>query len=412
MRDLFNDTWPLFFGISMIMVANGLQGTLLGLRAGLEGFPLSVIGLVMSCYYIGFLAGSILTPQLVEKVGHVRVFAALASLCSVTVLGHLIFDRPESWALLRIFTGFGYAGLYVVIESWLNTKTTETNRGSILALYMSVSYLGLIFGQYLINVADPANIELFVITSALVSLSLMPLALIKLRVPDFNAPEIISLKRLLKMSPQGVYGVFAAGVQGGIVLGIGAVYASSSGFSTAHVANFMALFILGGVAFQYPLGALSDKIGRRNILSITAVCSSAIAFVVFYLEQSLLNDNMHMNIAVFLIGGFSFPIYALSLAHVNDKLSASAMTRASGKLVLVSGAGSILGPAMATFLMGVFGNNGFFLSIALIHFVFAVLSVYRTVVTDAIPVEEQSEFTLMPARSSTMVGELVDSEEN
>lgn len=411
MRDIFSNTWPLFFGLSMIMIANGLQGTLLGLRAGLEGFPLSVIGLVMSCYYVGFLAGSILTPHLVEKVGHVRVFAALASLASVTVLGHLVFDRPEIWAALRIFTGFGYAGLFVVIESWLNTSSSEKNRGGLLATYMTVTYLGLILGQYLITVADPAEIELFVITSALVSLALVPLSLVHIKVPDFSAPEIISLRRLFKLSPQGIYGVFASGMQGGAVLGIGAVYANSVGLSTAQIANFMACFILGGVVMQYPLGALSDRIGRRNILSAVAVLSAILAFAASMFEGVLVENVLYMKLAVFFIGGFSFPIYALSLAHVNDKISSSAMTRASGKLVLVNGAGAIVGPAAATFLMGVMGSSGFFLTIAAVHLAFGFLSIYRSVVSDAIAVEDQNDFTMMPARSSTLVGELVEHEE-
>ncbi len=411
MRKIIADTWPLFFGLSILMLANGLQGTLLGVRAGLEGFSVPTIGLVMSCYYIGFLSGSIMAPHLVERVGHIRVFAALASIASVTVLLHVVSDNPVLWGVFRILTGFGYAGLFVVVESWLNNAANKKTRGTLLASYMMTSYAGLIFGQYLINIANPAAVELFVITSALVSLSMVPLALIPRPAPDFEAPEIISLRQLLKLSPQGVYGVFASGMQGGAVLTIGAVYAYQIGFNTPQIANFMAFFILGGVVMQYPLGMLSDRVGRQLILTMTALVSAALAFTAFLFEGSLAGNIPAIHGAVFLIGGFSFPIYALSIAHVNDKLSSRAMTRASGKLILVNGAGAIVGPVLTTLLMVTLGNAGFFLTIAIVHAVFTLLSLWRTIVSRNVPVAEQSEFTPMPARISPVMSEMVETED-
>ncbi|GJL85180.1 MAG: MFS transporter [Micavibrio sp.] len=410
MRKIIRDTWPLFFGLSMMMLGNGLQGTLLGVRAGLEGFSVSTIGLIMSCYYIGFLAGSILAPQLVERVGHIRVFSALASIASVSVLLHIVFDEPAAWGALRVLTGFAYAGLFIVIESWLNNAATTKTRGTLLASYMATTYAGLIFGQYLINVSDPAGIELFVITSALVSLSLVPLSLISRRVPDFEAPETVSLRHLIRISPQGVYGVFSSGMQGGVVLGIGAVYAYTIGLDTTQIASFMACFILGGLLLQYPLGALSDRIQRRHVLSFAALMSCLSAFAAYWFEDVLVGDFLLMKIAVFVVGGFSFPIYALSIAHVNDKIPTGMMTRASGKMILVNGAGAVVAPAAATTMMAGLGSAGFFLIIAFIHGAFTLVSVYRGIVGKSIKIEDQSDFTPVPARVSPAIGTMLDEE--
>ncbi len=411
MRTVIRDTWPLFFGLSMMMLGNGLQGTLLGVRAGLEGFSVSTIGLIMSCYYIGFLAGSIFVPHLVERVGHIRVFSALASIASVAVLAHVVFDHPAAWGALRILTGVAYAGLYIVIESWLNNAATEKTRGTLLASYMATSYAGLIFGQYLINVANPADIQLFVITSALVSLSLVPLSLVSQRVPDFEAPETVSLRHLMRMSPQGVYGVFASGMQLGIVLTIGAVYAVMIGLNISQVASFMAWFILGGLLMQYPLGALSDRVRRQHVLSFAALMSCLAAFAAYWFEDILIADFLLMKIAVFIVGGFSFPIYALSIAHVNDRIPTGMMTRASGKMILVNGAGAVIAPAAAALMMTQLGSGAFFLTIAIIHGAFTLASVYRSIVSKSIKVEDQSDFTPVPTRISPVMGEMVDDEE-
>ena len=216
--------WALFLGMGLLMLGNGLQASLLGIRAGAEGFGTGATGLVMTCYYLGFLAGSILTPKVVKNVGHVRVFSALASLASVAALVHSVFLDPFTWGAMRFVTGFAYAGLYVVAESWLNDRATNETRGSLLSVYMVVLFGGLAGGQLLLNVADPGGFLLFVLASVLVSLALVPISLTAGPAPEFDAPTPVGLLELYRVSPLGVAGAMGTGLAHGVLFGMGAVY--------------------------------------------------------------------------------------------------------------------------------------------------------------------------------------------
>ena len=276
MFKVLHNSWPLFFGIGLIMVGNGLQGTLLGVRATMEGFDTATIGLIMSLYYFGFLGGSYYVPKLMSRVGHIRVFAALASLASGTVLLHGLYPDPFLWAIIRAFTGFAYAGLYIVVESWFNNVSTSKTRGRIFGLYQLISYSGMVLGQFLLNFSDPAMIDLFVITSILVSIAIMPIALSSRPAPEFEEPDHLSLKRLFKISPFGLIGVFITGLGTGTLFGLGAVYATEIGMSIAQTSTFMAFFIVGGVVSQIPIGWLSDHFDRRIVMIGTVLALSLI----------------------------------------------------------------------------------------------------------------------------------------
>jgi MFS family permease len=249
-------SWPLFFGLALIMVGNGLQGTLLGIRASIEGFDTKTIGLIMSLYYLGFLGGSYYVPKLVGKVGHIRVFTALASLASTTVLLHGLYPDPWLWALIRAFTGFAYAGLYIVVESWLNDISTNKNRGRVMSLYLLITNAGLVLGQFLLNVASPEVIDLFIMTSILVSIALLPISLSSRPAPIFEEPHPVSLKSLYKISPLGLIGCLGIGITNGTMFSMGAVYATDIGLSLPQISVFMAAYILGGVFFQITVGKL------------------------------------------------------------------------------------------------------------------------------------------------------------
>ncbi len=221
MRTTIVASWALFLGIAMIMLGNGLQGSLLGLRATVEGFATATTGFVMSAYYVGFLLGSSLTPKLVKRVGHIRVFTALASMASAAVLLHAVFTTPAAWTAMRIVTGFSYAGLYVVAESWLNDRATNETRGQLLSVYMVIMVGGMGSGQLLLNVADPAGFELFILVSVLVSAALVPIALTAFAAPDFAAPSHVGVKQLYEISPLGVFGAFGTGIAHGAAFGMG-----------------------------------------------------------------------------------------------------------------------------------------------------------------------------------------------
>jgi MFS family permease len=405
MNKVLIGAWPLFFGLALIMVGNGLQGTLLGVRANIEGFSTATTGLVMSLYYFGFLAGSIAAPKLVRNVGHIRVFAALASLASTTVLLHAIFPSAILWGLVRIVTGFGFAGLYIVIESWLNGMADNRNRGQVLGLYILITYGCMAIGQFLLSVADPSGPALFILTSVLVSCALVPISLSKREAPVLPSSEHVSLKKIYSISPLGVIGAFMSGISGGTVFAIGAVFAIQSGMTTLQVSSFMASIILGGMCFQYPVGWISDRIDRRLIIITCAALASLVAFLCTFFTVGWGLYSM-----VFIFWGLGVPIYALSIAYTNDYIEHDQILAASSSLILLNGAGACIGPLAVTIIMSIFGPISFFPALSAIFATTCVFAIYRSTVRETVPLEEQGSFVGAPARGAYFVAQYAEEE--
>lgn len=405
MNKVIIGSWPLFFGLALIMAGNGLQGTLLGVRADIEGFGTATTGLVMSLYYFGFLAGSVVAPRLVRDVGHIRVFAALASLASTTVLLHDLFPTPFIWGLIRVVTGFGYAGLYIVIESWLNGMADNKNRGKILGVYILVSYGCMAIGQFLLTLYDPAGAALFIITSALVSFALVPISLSKRAAPALPPSERVSLRKIYEISPLGVISAFMSGVGGGTVFAIGAVYATQVEMDTLQVSTFMAAIILGGMLFQYPIGLLSDWLDRRIIIIVCAACAAVMAFICSFFEA-----GWGLYTMVFLFWGVGVPLYALGIAYTNDHLEPNQILAASSSLILLNGCGACIGPLAVTLAMSTFGPHAFFPSISVIYAATCVFALYRMLVNRPIPEENQGTFVGTPARGAYFVAQYTEEE--
>lgn len=400
--------WPLFFGLGMIMIGNGLQGTLLGVRASIEGFPTWLVGVVMSGYYIGFLCGSVVVPKFLAQVGHIRVFAAMASLASSTVLLHGVFLDPMAWLPVRVLTGFSYAGLYIVAESWLNGSATNKTRGQIMAVYLLITYVGLSVGQFLLNVADPAKLELFVLTSILVSLALVPISLANRPAPEFSEPETTSVKKLYKTSPLGLTSVIHSGFAMGVIFAIAPVFAMASGMTGGQIAGFMAAMIIGGVVFQIPVGWLSDRMDRRILIIVNAAVAAALCFLCASMVDTY---NAMLLLVLALFGGASMTIYGLGLAHTNDHVDPNKIVATSATMILMNGAGACLGPIIVTTMMQVLGEETFFPFVGATYFAVAVYGTLRICVRGSIPVEEQGDFVAMPARSSTIVPQIVEEDE-
>lgn len=371
------------------MVGDGLQSTLLGVRASLEGFPTAVTGLVMSTFYLGFLGGALYVPRFVERVGHIRVFGALASMASAAVLIHGVIVTPLAWSLLRLLSGFCLAGLYIVVESWLNDRASNRTRGQLLSIYMVVSYLGVAGGQLLLNAADPKGLALFILTSVLISVALVPLLLSAGPAPKFSAQTALNLRKLYGISPLGVVGALATGMAGGVLFGFGPVYAESSGLSVAQISFFMTAILLGCTLLQWPIGHLSDILDRRLVITVVSFLSAAVAVAAVSIS-SMSMLTLLLLMAVF--GGLSIPLYSLCIAHANDYLEPDQMVAASSGLVLASGVGAILGPITASLSMLLLGQHGFFWWLALIHAALAVFAVYRMAKRRAKPVREQSHY--------------------
>ncbi|MBE7637132.1 MFS transporter [Sneathiella sp. P13V-1] len=400
MREALAACWPLLLGIGLMMLGNGMQGTLLGLRANLEGFPTAITGIIMSGYYVGFLLGSVLTPRILGNVGHVRVFAALASLGSTAALIHAVFPDPTIWTIFRVVTGFSFAGLYIVSESWLNDTATNETRGQILSVYMLVTFIGIAGGQFLLTIADPGGYSPFIIVSILVSLALIPTALTASPMPAVQKTEKLGVRQLYRISPLGVVGILFVGVLQGAFFAMGAVFGGLQGLTVFQISMFMSLSVVGGALFQMPIGKISDIFDRRQVLMFCALITGALALATVYVAQ---NYSVYAFLAIATVyGGFCMPLYSLCIAHTNDHMEPSQMVAASSGLILVNGAGAIVGPIIVSSLMGWFGGIAFYLFMAAVSFVIVLFALYRMTRRQAVPEEDQNDFVAMPVRSGVV----------
>ncbi len=385
------------------MIGNGLQGSLLGIRSELEGFSTGATGAVMTCYFVGFLAGSRSATRAVASVGHIRVFAALASMASTATLIHALTVTPVTWGLMRFTTGLCMAGLYIVFESWINDLATNATRGRLLAAYMVVMMGGIAAGQFLLNVAGPEGFELFVIASILVSLSLVPVALSGRSAPPTRTPEPMSYRELAGIVPTGLFVAALVGTAHGSLLGMGAVYATRAGLSPSQIAVFMGAPMAGGVILQFPIGALSDRVSRRAVMFGVAIAAVVAASLLLVVEAGSAPSYALM----FVIGGFSFPLYSLGIAYTNDWIKPEQSMGASSVLVTMNGIGAIFGPVTAAAMILLFGNQMYFVTLILTHGAIACYLAYRIVARDALPTARQSRFLPVPARASaTAIGTL------
>jgi MFS family permease len=388
--------WALLLGMALLMIGNGLQGSLLGVRASLEAFPTTVIGLLMSGYYVGFLAGSTLAPKLVARVGHIRVFGALAALASIAILIHAVLVQPLTWGLMRLVSGFAYAGLYVVAESWLNDQASNHTRGRLLSVYMVVSIGGMALGQGLLNVADPAGAGLFMLVSILVSLAVIPMLLSARPGPPFAAPAHVGPRALYRISPLGVVAMFGTVMAHGAFFGMAAVYGRAAGLSVPEISLLIGLWLLGGVAAQWPLGWLSDALDRRRMLTAVTFAAALLAVVAPF---QVGRTNLGLAL-VALYGGLALPMYSLCLAHANDFLEPKQMVQASGTLVLIGGIGASLGPVSVAVMMAAIGPDGFFWWLAAIHAAIGLFALWRMTRRPALPIAEQGSYVALPPRAT------------
>ena len=382
------------------MLGDGLQGTLLAVRADQEGFSTTVTGIIMSAFYVGFLSGSILTPKFMVQVGHIRVFAALAALASSAILVHALFVHISAWIALRLISGFCFAGLYVVAESWLNERASNQTRGKLLSLYMVVTYGGVGLGQLLLNVANPLDFTLFILTSVLISIAVVPLLLSGGSAPAFEESVNIKLRELFKISPLGIFGMFVVGLVTATFFALGPVYAQRIGLDLKQTSYFMAFAVVGTVILQWPIGALSDRYDRRLILTVVTLLTGVAGFAcIVFSSQSII----YLYFAVAAFAGLALPLYSVCIAYTNDHLHPSQMIAASGALVLVSGLGAVSGPLIVAVAMDYFGHNSFFWCMGLAHFGTGLFALYR-MTKRATPKDQQRTVTptAMHASSSAI----------
>ena len=389
--------WALLLGVALFMMGSGLQGSLLGVRAGTEQFSTVATGVVMSAYFAGFLIGSMVVPRLVARVGHIRVFGALASVASVAVLLHSVFVDPVAWVALRLLTGFCYFGLFVVAESWLNERSTNATRGQLLSVYVIVMTGCMALGPLLLNIGNPDGFDLFIAASVMVSLALVPLSLTAYPAPAFHELEKLKLAQLYRISPLGVVGCVTNGATSGALIWLASVYAQQVAMPIASVSLFAFASIVGGMLLQWPLGHLSDIFDRRRVITATALTGAALATAAALYAGS---NPLVLMLAVGTVGGMAIPLYTLSVAHTNDYLEPRQMVGASSGLLFANGLGGIAGPTLAGGAMAVLGPSGYFWFPAVAMGALGVFALWRMTQRAARPNEEQTPYVPLPRTSS------------
>jgi MFS family permease len=359
----FRSSWSLFAGMILLMVSNGLLVTLLTLRADGLGFSESIIGLIQSAYPVGSLIGCLIAPKLIMRVGHIRIFAAFASIASATALIHLVTHDPLSWGAMRLLQGFCFSGLYIVAESWLNGSASNENRASLLSTYFITQTGGVMIGQLLLNLSSPEGIFLFIVVSVLISFSLVPMLVSTSAVPPYEPPERISLAELFQLSPMGLTGSFLNGIaQTALYIAL-ALYGRAIGLSAGAIGGLIGFMTLGGMLFQFPLAKLSDRLDRRFVIVAAPSLAIPVCFLIATMENPAENSVL-LYTMVGVLGGLTLPLYSICMAHMNDHLKPGQVVAASGTLVLILAVGMTFGPTLGGFAIAHFGPEGLFYLIA------------------------------------------------
>ena len=392
-------SWALLLGMLFLQLGNGLQGTLLGVRGELEDFSTFEMSVVMSAYFVGFLGASKLVPDLIRRVGHVRVFAALASFISAILILYPLLVNPWVWTGGRVIIGFCFCGVYITAESWLNNAATNENRGQLLSSYMVVQMAGIVAAQLLLLIGDPSGFELFVLISVLVSISFAPILLSITPTPAFETTKPMSIKELFSTSPLGCVGMFFLGGIFSAQFGMAPVFGTSAELSLPQISIFVAAFYIGAMFFQFPVGWLSDRMDRRILI----VATSAIGFIAAVL--AIFGENIFIILlgSAFFIGGMSNPLYSLLIAYTNDFLEPDDMASASGGLLFLNGLGAISGPLFTGYLMTEIGPTGFFVILAALLGLLTVYGFYRMTQRGISDVDTSSYATVLPTTSVVAV---------
>ena len=366
-------SWPLLTGVMLLMVGNGIQGTLLGIRGNVEGFSTYQLSYVMAAYFVGFLFGSWAAPRMIRRVGHVRVFAALGSFVSAILVIYPVYPDWVVWTVLRVFAGFCFSGIYITAESWINNTATNETRGQALSAYMIVQMLGIIASQVLLNLPDPSGFALFILPSVLVSLAFMPVLLAPTPAPEFGQTRRLSFRRLFALSPLGCVGMLLTGGVFSAMFGMASVWGAQVGLTLGQISVFVGALYVGGLVLQYPIGWASDRFDRRKLIMGLSVGAAMVMLVATFAPLPFTG----LIVVAVLLGGITNPVYALLIAHTNDFMSREHMAGASAGLIFLNGFGAIFGPTSTGWMMEKIGPSGFFLFIRVLYILLAAYAVYR-----------------------------------
>jgi MFS family permease len=393
---------PLLIAAGILLGGNGLQGTLIALRGAQEGFSASTIGFMGTSYFAGFLLGCVAITRIMKAVGHVRSFSALAAIASAGTLMLVLVIDPVMWSVIRFATGFCFAGLFTVMESWLNSGVQNEDRARVLALYRIVDIGSVTGAQFMIPVFGAGGFTIFAIMSIMITLSLVPVSLGDRSNPKPPEEVKLDLARVWRISPLGCIGCIAVGVTNSAFRTLSPVYAEQIGMSVADVVTFVSVGIIGGAIIQYPLGYLSDRWDRRKVLLLTTGCAMLSALAIVFLAGSAALANFAL---VFVFGSFAMPLFSLSAAHANDRAGKGEFVLVNAALMLFYSFGAIGGPFAASTVMQYFGPQSLFSFTAAVYAIFILITLYRMRVRSPVPASRRGRFTAL-LRTSTIFARL------
>ena len=401
MNKILRNSWALFLGMGFIMLAHGYQGSLLGVRAVQENFGLVATGFMMSGYYVGYFIGAKTIPGFILRVGHIRVFAAFASIASIVILMHSILIHPFTWFILRVVTGISMVSIYTIAESWLNDRSSNKNRGSVLSIYMIVLYGSMGIGMFFLNFSKPENFQPFILVSLFMSLALIPILLTKRKAPTFKKISSMSLRELYEVSPLGMVGSLFYGTAQSALFSLLAVYAASMNFTIFEISLVTFLLAISGAVAQFPIGKLSDKFDRRLVIVYTtfgaaffALCT-IVASNQMYLPSGLSTSKVWFFIFLILFSFCSLPMFAIIFAHTNDYIPKEKFVAAGAGLQFAFGLGAISGPFLCSVFMDVIGSNGYFVFLIIFHSIIGIFAIHRMRIRESVE-NPDSQFVAMP----------------
>tara|TARA_B100001105_G_C22354578_1_gene427357 strand:+ start:34 stop:1323 length:1290 start_codon:yes stop_codon:yes gene_type:complete len=412
MGKLLINSWALFTGYGILMIAHGLQGNLLGVRSVIEEFNFIATGTMMSGYFVGYFCGANMVPKLIGKVGHIRVFAAFASISSLAILVHAVFVNPIVWTCARFLTGFSIVGIFIVVESWLNDRANNRTRGKVLSIYMFVTLIGLAIGTLLLNFSNPEKYEPFILISVLLSMALIPILLAKRKPPKFKKIIGIKIKDLYKISPLGVVSMFCTGFIHSAIFTLGAVYTATMNFTIFEISLFLFLITVSGAIFQWPIGYYSDRFDRRLIIILCTFLSVIFCFLsilsvgehpeIMHLSIDWEINKLMFFIFITLYAGVALPLFTLNLTYVNDFVEKGKFVAAGAGLQIIFGLGAMGGPILCSLFMYQYGSNGFFIFLIIFHLIIGLFGTYR-ITKRSYEYNPESVFTPLP-RNITPLG--------
>jgi MFS family permease len=390
---------PLLMAAGLLLAGNGLFSTLIAVRGAQEGMSASQIGWMGTTYFVGFLVGCITVPRLLQAVGHIRTFAALAAIASCATLLLVLIVDPYCWMVSRLVIGVCFSGLFTTIESWLNSGLINKDRGKVMAIYRVLDIVVVSGAQFLMPAFGTSGFNLFGIMTMMICLSLVPVAIGDRSSP--KAPELVKfdIKSIWTISPLACIGCVSIGMTNAAFRYVGPLYAETIGLSLSNVATFISLGVIGGAVLQYPLGLLSDHHDRRWVLIAT---TSGAVLSGLFLSLVAEANILLVYVGIFFFGAFSLPLYSLSAAHANDRATPDQYVLLAAGLMFFYGVGGSIGPPAASLMLSLYGPSSLFTFTSLIHGSLVIITLWRMVKRKAVPLERRGPFQMLLRTSPVM----------